>query len=71
MGVSEANGITLGRAGLRDAREKLTRRCGGAEKWKTVMEFALANGITHSPTGEQNDEKCGCQKDEAENLLWM
>ncbi len=30
-----------------------------------------ANGITHSPTGEQNAAKCAFQIDEAGNILWM
>ncbi|MBR0236640.1 MAG: hypothetical protein IJQ39_00975 [Thermoguttaceae bacterium] len=30
--------------------------------WKAVMEFALANGITHSPTGEQNDRRAWLHK---------
>ena len=28
----------------------------------------IGSGITHSPTGEQNDEKCAYPTDEAENL---
>ncbi len=30
-----------------------------------------ANGITHSPTGEQNAAKCAYPNDAAENLPWM
>ena len=53
-------------AAVSAARVNLTQKCGGAEDVSKVLKitFLVRNG-------EQNDEKCGYQKDEAIKLLWM